>query len=118
MFCPKCRTEYLEGIYECTDCGEKLVWELPPDPRKQPLELVTVLTTENPILLALARSILEGEGIPCQVKGEGFHNMFAWSGADVKFSPLNEPVQIQVRKEDENDAREILKDLETESGTG
>jgi len=114
MFCPKCRAEYLDGIYECNDCGEKLVWEMPPDPRKQPLELVTVLTTDNPIQLALARSMLEDEGIPSQVKGEGFHNMFAWSGADVKFSPLNEPVEIQVRKEDEKDAREILKDLEVE----
>ena len=28
-WCPKCRTEYRDGYTVCTDCGEKLVAELP-----------------------------------------------------------------------------------------
>jgi hypothetical protein len=29
MYCPKCKCEYVEGIYECVDCHVKLVYELP-----------------------------------------------------------------------------------------
>jgi hypothetical protein len=30
MFCPKCLTEYIEGIRMCADCGVPLVRDLPP----------------------------------------------------------------------------------------
>lgn len=30
MFCPKCKTEYIEGIKTCADCKVSLVKELPP----------------------------------------------------------------------------------------
>jgi hypothetical protein len=29
MFCPKCKAEYREGFYVCSDCGLPLVAELP-----------------------------------------------------------------------------------------
>ncbi len=29
MFCPKCKTEYREGFFECADCYLQLVSELP-----------------------------------------------------------------------------------------
>jgi hypothetical protein len=41
MFCPKCRVEYREGFYECSDCHVPLVEVLrdespAPEPGAQP----------------------------------------------------------------------------------
>lgn len=34
-FCPKCKTEYEEGVTTCADCGEKLVRNLPKEPKSK-----------------------------------------------------------------------------------
>ena len=62
--------------------------------------LVTVLTVGNPILVALARSILANAKIPCMTQGEGLHHIIAAG-----------PVQIQVFQENAERARKLLKDL-------
>lgn len=46
MFCPKCRSEFVEDIKECSDCGAPLVEKLEPEPPKEPvsrLEIATLL---------------------------------------------------------------------------
>ena len=64
MFCPQCRAEYQEGILVCTECQRSLVAELSPQPKPQPdLDLVTVLATGHPALIAVAKSLLEDSGI-------------------------------------------------------
>ena len=90
-----------------------LVGELPPEPKLQPepdLELITVLATGNPALIAVAKSLLEDSGIEYATQNEGLHDLF----------PVNRfRIHIQVRQEDEEDARELLADLEEEkSGKG
>ncbi len=62
--------------------------------------LVTVLTVGNPVLVALAKSILAGAKISCMTRGEGLHHIIAAG-----------PVQIQVFRENAERARKLLKDL-------
>jgi len=40
MFCPRCDTEYIEGITLCADCQGELVEEMPPEPPKPTLEYI------------------------------------------------------------------------------
>lgn len=101
MFCPKCRTEYREGFTVCADCGQPLVWTLPPEPKPEWVDLVTVLSTVNASTVALAKSLLEDAGIEFNVRGELTKSMLSIG-----------IVQIQVGKDDEDEARQLLEGIE------
>jgi arginine deiminase len=99
MFCPECRFEYELGMTVCPDCGVPLVSELPPEAETEFVELVTVLTTADAGVIAMAKSILEDAGIESYAKGEKTREMFA-AGF----------VQIQVHPEDAAEAKSLLED--------
>ena len=99
MFCPKCRTEYKEGFTVCADCGAQLVEELPPEEPDFP-ELVTVLSTGDLSTVALAKSILDEAEIPFIAKGEFPMEQLAVG-----------PVEIQVDRNDQEQARQLLEGL-------
>jgi hypothetical protein len=104
MFCPKCRTEYREGFYVCTDCNSDLVDQLPPEEEpEQPkfIEYVEIMGTYNPADIALIKSILNAEGITYYFNAE--HFMYV--------RPLAEPVRLMVKKDEAEKAKEILRDL-------
>ena len=109
MYCPQCRAEYRAGSTECSDCHVALVNGSPPpvpqgsfDPA---LELVVVLETNNGIQLALARGLLRDAGIPFFVLGQ-----IATLVQDV--DPfLRKWVRLQVPKDREVEARELLEPL-------
>jgi len=104
MFCPKCGAEYQTGITQCADCGVALVTEPPDEEQPEWVDFVTVLTTRDHAELAVAKSLLDGEGIPFFARNEEVENMLA-SG----------PVEVQVPPEHEKVAKGLLRALnETE----
>jgi hypothetical protein len=63
MFCPVCRTEYVPGISVCSDCGSKLIPELPPSlPDEAPFALIW--SGSDSRRREEVRSALEKKGIP------------------------------------------------------
>jgi len=101
MFCPQCKGEYQEGFTECADCKIPLVDDLLPsesDDEQKAVDLVEVLSTADPGLIALVKSVLEAEKIPYLAHGEHFSRMHATI-----------PVRFLVSKEDVELAREVLK---------
>lgn len=111
MFCPQCRTEYREGFASCADCRVPLVDTLPPEPTLEYVQLVTVFSTGHEGLIALARSILDGAGIPYSLKGEALQDFFALGRLGSGFNPVIGAVEVQVNKDDEVSARKLLSEL-------
>jgi Putative prokaryotic signal transducing protein len=109
-YCPKCLIEYAKGSPECIDCHVPLEAGAPPAPKgavkeleiTPDVELVRVRTFSGPtgaMDAELAQNILQTQGIPCVLPGEGHAELFP--GVDI--------VQLLVRKEDAERAEEILK---------
>jgi hypothetical protein len=107
VFCPKCGDEYRPGFRRCTDCDVDLVEKLP-EAREPPFEMVTVLETGDQSLVAVAKSLLEGAGIPCIARGERLQNLFGWGTIGTGFNAAMGPIRLQVLKEDADTARKLL----------
>ncbi len=109
MYCPQCYVEYREGFTECSDCHVPLLAGAPPeepaDPFDPTLDLVVVLETNDGIQLALAKGLLEDAGIPFFVLGQ-----IATLVQDVD-GFLHKWVRVQVPRDREAEARELVEEL-------
>lgn len=101
MFCPKCRSEYRDGVDRCPDCGADLVAE-PGEDRHPDASLVPLLSTYNPGDIAMIRSILDGSSIRYHIQAE--HT--------VHIRPYAQPAVLLVASGDVEEAKELLKDLD------
>ena len=74
MFCPNCKAEYVDGIFECADCHIPLVLSLPESQQNQvpqeTIEWVPLITCSYMADLALIKSLFESENIRYWVQGE------------------------------------------------
>lgn len=78
---------------------------------ESPAGLVTILKTNDASLIAIAESMLTGEGIPYISKGGGLQNLVVPDGLGVSSNLAVGQVEIQVSTADADDARAILQDL-------
>jgi hypothetical protein len=102
MYCPKCRVEYEPGFTRCVDCDVELVEVLPVAKRARrdsTDRLVTVFSTHDPGLAAVAESLLQSADIRFSVSGM----LLPYPGAF--------PVDLQVLARDGDEARRILAEL-------
>jgi hypothetical protein len=112
LFCPECRSEYIDGVRECPDCGVALVDELHPrgeddfpeesgDSRKEDIRYIPLVRTFSAKDIAFIHSVLSGTEIRYYIRGEGLTHL----------RPLADPAILMVDEEAAGDARELLKDL-------
>ena len=79
-------------------------------------KLVTVFKSGHEALIAVAKSMLDEAEIKYLIKNEGVQDLLGLGVFGTGFNPLTGPMQIQVLPEDEETAREILKDVEASEG--
>lgn len=109
VFCPVCRDEYQAGFSRCDNCSVPLVESLGPEAEPTPFELTTVLETGDQSLVVVAKSVLDSAGIPCVARNERLQNLFGWGSIGTGFNAAMGPIRLQVLREDEEVARELLK---------
>ena len=124
MHCPKCGAEFLRGVRECFDCHLPLVAHpvvRPDHHRPQPgkqaersAQPVTVFEGGDPIVVAMAKGILESAGIRFMAKGEGIQDLFGAGRFPGGVNLLTGPVRLQVAREYSVQARRLLKTLNIE----
>ena len=113
MYCPQCRTEYLQGVIICPDCDSRLVTTLVPESvvEAEYTELVTVFSTASPNAYLVAKSLMESADIDYYAKGDVSSDLIV---GKLGFNVAVGAYEIQVRPEDEEPAREILADMDKE----
>jgi hypothetical protein len=72
--------------------------------------LVTILATSNLSKLAVAKSLLESEGIRFHIKGEGLQSLFGLGGL-TPVNPITGPIEVQVASGDAKRSLEVLRDV-------
>ncbi len=102
MFCPECRSEFIEGIAVCPECEVNLINELPPVPEPEFIDFEEILATYNPADIALLKSILDSEEITYFFKGENFQHIRPWA----------DPARLMIRKDQVAIVADLIKDLE------
>jgi hypothetical protein len=110
-------SEFNDSATSCSDCGGRLIEG--PAPRLEDrikesssapepdLELVPVYLAENEPELLLVESVLKQNEIPYLAKGEQIQDLFGF-GQLVVVNPITGPVEIHVRMDDAEAARELL----------
>jgi hypothetical protein len=108
-YCAQCLIEYVEGTAQCEDCGAALLPGSPPEAparveltEEKDVKLVPARVFSGstaPMDAELARNILQTQGIPSTISGEGLADPF----------PVSD-VHLLVREEDAEHAERILKE--------
>ncbi len=109
-WCPQCGETYRWYERECPTCGVELEDAPPAEPGLPDIELLSVLKTEDAGLVAVARSVLDAEGIEYVLRSvDGRDIGSAFGGSN---EAIFGPAEIVVRAGDADRARELLELLE------
>ena len=110
MFCPRCEQEFSWDVMVCPTCDVDTVDRLPGPEPEPDAELVPVLATGDPGLIAVAKSLLDGEEIDYLIRGEGLQDLFGL-GRATSYNFAMGPAEFWVRADDAERARELLEGL-------
>ena len=73
MYCPKCRSEFREGFFECSECSVPLVEDLSPEepePIPEYVDFKEIMTSLDMGEVAIIKSILDAHKIKYIIPNE------------------------------------------------
>lgn len=107
MYCPKCRTNYIENVKECFDCKIPLVDELPEETPLEKIKWVALPVVPGEVYADMVEEVLQNEGIPNFTKSDWATSAFHISSANL----VGAKVTIFVPEENHAEATAILEGL-------
>ena len=107
MYCPKCRTQYVEGVKECFDCKVPLVDELPEETPLEKIKWVALTPLAGEIYAEAQYIVLKKMDIPNFTKSDWATSAFNISSANL----VGTKVTIFVPEENREEAAKIIEEL-------
>lgn len=109
MFCPKCKSEYIENREECPRCHMKLVKKLNEEKKngETNIKILTAFSSMNLVDIARVKCILEEENIDYFTKEQGMGSLYG--AGNLAFGT----VEILVREADIEKVETLLKEILT-----
>lgn len=74
-------------------------------------ELITIMIPDNPAVIPIVKSLLEGADIPYFAKNERIQNLFTIGEIGTGYNLLTGPIEIQVPKKYAEEATQLLAEL-------
>lgn len=109
MICPNCEYEYVDGINVCPDCGTQLI------PKEDfegnlvhPSDWIVVYTCAEPYEAEMLKTNLESAEIETLILSQKDRNYPTVGNFSI--------VKLLVKKSDQEEAREIINDINRRSG--
>jgi len=99
-FCPDCKSEFIEGVTQCNDCGTELVPELTEAEHFSAEDYRLVYTCGQVYEAQMMKSNLESAGIESYILNETDRNFPGAGNVTL--------VKLFVKVESETDAREFI----------
>lgn len=107
MYCPKCRTQYIENIKECSDCQVPLVEELPEETPLEKIKWVALTPLAGEVYAEMVEEVLQKMDIPNFAKSDWATSAFNISSANL----VGSKVTIFVPEENHDDAAQLIEEL-------
>ena len=107
MYCPKCRTQYIENVTECSDCHVLLVEELPEEKPIEKVKWVALPPVKGNIYADMVEEVLQKRNIPHFTKSDWFSTAYSLSGANY----LGARSVIFVPEEHHAEAAQLIEEL-------
>ena len=82
MYCPKCRTQYVDDVKECFDCNVPLVDNLPEETPIEKIKWVALPPVKGDIYADMVEEVLNKRNIPHFTKSDWFTTAYSLSGAN------------------------------------
>jgi hypothetical protein len=107
MYCPKCRTQYIDNIEECADCKVVLVDELPEETPLEKIKWVALPVLPGEVYADMVEEVLSNMEIPHFTKSDWATSAFNISSSNL----VGAKVTIFVPENNHEEASQILNEL-------
>jgi hypothetical protein len=81
------------------------------EPARESPDFLTALDLPDPAMVGVARSLLEGAGIPFFIKNEGTQGLFGWGQMGTGYNLIIGPPALMVETSRLEEVRELLDPL-------
>ena len=107
MYCPKCRTQYVDNVKECFDCKIQLADDLPEETPLEKIKWVALPALAGEIYADMVEEILSKLDIPHFTKSDWATSAFNISSANL----IGAKVTIFVPEDNRDEAARVLENI-------